>query len=165
MKTIKQIADELNTSKTSIRRKMTNDFKSKYTETVGNRIFITQAGEIELKNLYNTLLQSEQTATERNAPIATIGTQCNGTTTPNCTKSEQNAPTAMEQNTYIHVLENELKIKNCQIESMQQNINDLTSALVSSQKSLEHSQALHAGTIQQQLTENTDQPQGEKKSF
>jgi len=56
--------------------------------------------------------------------------------------------------TVIETLKKELNIKNKQIESMQKNINDLTSALIESQQNIKNTQALHAGTIKQNLIEN-----------
>lgn len=45
MKTIKQIADDLGVSKTAIRKRLTPEFKEKYTETANGMIVVSQEGE------------------------------------------------------------------------------------------------------------------------
>lgn len=167
MKTIKQLADELHTSKTSIRRKMTTEFKERYTKTVGNKIYINAQGEQLLKDSYNIDLLWEQNATEQNAPsaikCATSGLGSSIHTETTTTENANMEHNKTERNAYINTLERELDIKNSQIDSLQQSVYELTTALVSAQKALEHSQSLHAGTIHQQITAAEEEPQ--KKSF
>jgi len=52
----------------------------------------------------------------------------------------------------IDMLRKELEIKNKQIEDLNARLAEISSALVMAQKTAQAAQALHAGTIQQQLT-------------
>lgn len=44
-KTIKQLAEEIGVSKTAIRKKMTDEVKTKFSETIGNTVYISKEGE------------------------------------------------------------------------------------------------------------------------
>ncbi len=50
--TIKQIADELNVSKTAIRKHMDESFRNTYTKKKGNKILITDGGIKKLKSQF-----------------------------------------------------------------------------------------------------------------
>ncbi|WP_268912176.1 HTH domain-containing protein [Lentilactobacillus sp. SPB1-3] len=50
--TIKEIADQLNVSKTAIRKHMDDSFRDTYTEKDGNKILITDEGVDELKQQF-----------------------------------------------------------------------------------------------------------------
>ena len=69
----------------------------------------------------------------------------------------------------IAMLQRELEIKNGQIEALQRQNEQLTSALENTTSSLQAAQALHAGTMQQQLLtpggedESKDIPTGQEK--
>jgi len=65
MKTIKQVADELGTSKTAIRRRLTDDFKKKHTEIINGVIFIKPEGE---KMIVETVPERSGTV-ERCVPV------------------------------------------------------------------------------------------------
>lgn len=58
----------------------------------------------------------------------------------------------------ISMLQKELEIKNGQIEAQQQTITELTAALRSTTESLQAAQALHAGTIRQQISDGGADP-------
>lgn len=77
---------------------------------------------------------------------------------PSCETSET---------TLIAMLQSELEHKNQQLEVKDEQIRELnarlaevSSALVAAQQTAQAAQALHAGTIQQQLTSGTDQSEG-----
>ena len=77
---------------------------------------------------------------------------------PSCETSET---------TLISMLQSELEHKNQQLEAKDEQIRELnarlaevSSALVAAQQTAQAAQALHAGTIQQQLTSGTDQSEG-----
>lgn len=44
-KTIRQIADELGVSKTAVRKKITDEIRNQFAETIGNVIYISKQGE------------------------------------------------------------------------------------------------------------------------
>lgn len=62
----------------------------------------------------------------------------------------------------IDMLRKELEIKNKQIEDLNARLAEISSALVMAQKTAQAAQALHAGTIQQQLIEETADPAPEQ---
>lgn len=66
-------------------------------------------------------------------------------------EQNDNQPLNNENNQFIELLKAELQIKNEQIAAQQRQIEQLTTALQSTTESLKTAQALHAGTIQQQL--------------
>lgn len=51
-KTIKQIADEIGVSKTAVRKKMTTEVKTKFSETIGNTVYISEQGEKLIKSAF-----------------------------------------------------------------------------------------------------------------
>jgi len=52
MKTIKQIADEIGVSKTAVRKRLTPEVKTKFSETVSGVIFISVEGENLIKQAF-----------------------------------------------------------------------------------------------------------------
>ncbi len=69
----------------------------------------------------------------------------------------------MDFDTVIDMLRVELEAKNRQIEQQAQTITQLTEALAAAQQTAAAAQALHAGTIQQQLTAQADAVPEKKK--
>ena len=59
--------------------------------------------------------------------------------------------------TTIDTLQGQLAIKDKQIEALNARLSEVSSALVAAQQTAQAAQALHAGTIQQQLTSGEDQ--------
>jgi len=51
-KTIKQLAEEIGVSKTAIRKKMTDEVKTKFSETIGNTVYISKEGEDIIKSSF-----------------------------------------------------------------------------------------------------------------
>ena len=80
----------------------------------------------------------------------------------NTTSSNSNQSGSLE--VVIDVLKNELEAKNQQINALNDRIADLTKALTIAQETAQAAQALHAGTIQQQLEEGSSE-QKEKRGF
>lgn len=62
--------------------------------------------------------------------------------------------------TTIDTLQGQLAIKDKQIEDLNARLSESNAALVAAQQTAQAAQALHAGTIQQQLTSGTDQSEG-----
>lgn len=62
----------------------------------------------------------------------------------------------------IEMLRKELEVKNKQIEDLNARLAEISSALVMAQQTAQAAQALHAGTIQQQLIEETADPAPEQ---
>ena len=149
MKTMKQIADELGMDKQRVYRYIKrNNIAEAYQE--GGVMFYDEAAEMLIKSNLSKNVTSDEA---------------------NQSASESLQSTISE--TLVDLLKLELEAKNRQISEQQQTIDSLTSAINSFTSivatkdnqileltaSLNAAQALHAGTIQRQLTEN--KPPGE----
>lgn len=141
MKTIKELADELGVSKTAVRKHMTEDFRAAHTANLpGNIIGIDDAG---CKLLAESLRK----------PLQTTGNQF-----PETPETTGNQPAAASDHPLYAILQSELDAKNRQIDHLMDQLKtketevlNLTEALRDAQSSLKAAQALHAGTMQQQL--------------
>ena len=126
-KTIKQLADELGVSKTAIRKYMTEDFRAAHTAIIaGNIIEISDDG----CELIAVSLRKPQKSTENNV---------------------SEAQETQDLRSEIAFLREQLTAKDEQLAAKDRQIETLTSALENTTASLKTAQALHAGTIQQQL--------------
>jgi len=128
MKTIKQLADELGVSKDKVKYQIRKlpDLPGEFTYFKNKVTYLTPKGvEVITYNILGNLPSSKiELASEL----------------PSSELKDENLSKV------IVLLEKELEIKNKQIE-------DLSTALVASQKAAATAQALHAGTMQKQLQE------------
>lgn len=124
MKTTKQIADELGVSKQKVYRYI-KAHNIKEARQENGVMYYDDADEYLIKQGFEAIGNTQQKA-HRN------------------TSNE-----ALE--TLVEVLRSELATKNNQIAALQQQNEQLTNALQATTESLKASQALHAGTMQQQL--------------
>ena len=140
MKTIRQIADEIGVSKTAVNKQIANLGLRSGLRKNGNQFAIDEHQEALIKEAFSEKSQTEienQTQTE-NHEVSDLVCVLQAT---------------------IDTLQGQLEVKDRQIEK-------LTEALVAAQQTAAAAQALHAGTIQQQLiTEETgaDQQEPEQK--
>ena len=141
MKTIKQIADEIGVSKQTVYKR----YKGKlytvcapYAHTEQGVLYIEEQGETLIKQDF---LQKE----------CSIGAVLEQT---------ENAGVVAVLQTTIDTLQGQLAIKDKQIEELNARLAEVSSALVEAQQTAQAAQALHAGTIKQQLTSGTDQSEG-----
>lgn len=138
-KTIKQIADEIGVSKTAVRNQIANLGLRSSLRKNGNQFAIDENEETLILQAF-----SEKTQT-KNANQSQ--------TKPQTANHEVSDLVSVLQST-IDTLQGQLEIKDKQIE-------DLSEALKSAQQTAAAAQALHAGTMQQQLLERDTT--GEKK--
>ena len=124
--TIKELAEKLCVSKTAIRKRLDDDFRQKYIETSADGIIMISP---EGCNLIAETFRK---------PAETYANQFPETT--------ENTVS-----TLIEMLQTELKVKNQQIEELNARLAESNAALVAAQQTAQAAQALHAGTIQQQL--------------
>ncbi len=137
-KTIKQLADELGVSKTAIRKRFTPEFRENYIETTENGvILITENG---CKQIAETL-------------------QSNANSIP---QTDENRDST-SNNEIIFFLQKQLEEKDRQLKEKDKQIESLTTALLNEQQSAQQAHALHAGTIQHQLTGGAEQEEPEPK--
>ena len=144
MKTIRQIADEIGVSKTAVNKQIANLGLRSGLRKNGNQFAIDEHQEALIKEAF-----SEKSQTE----IA------NQTQTKTQTENHEVSDLVCVLQATIDTLQGQLEVKDRQIEK-------LTEALVAAQQTAAAAQALHAGTIQQQLLTGeagADQPEPEQK--
>ena len=132
MKTIRQIADEIGVSKTAVSKQIENLGLRSSLRKNGNQFAIDEHQEALIKQAFFEKTQTEienQTQTE-NREVGDL--------------------VCVLQDT-IDTLQGQLEVKDRQIEQQIQTITRLTDALAAAQQTAAAAQALHAGTIQQQL--------------
>lgn len=166
--TIKQLASELGVSKPTVRSVIAElGFQGKLRK-VGNRYMLSdmQISEIKLKmsNRSESEVQPKSEKTEKSESEVQL-------------KSESEVQPKTENNIFmeqllilnkqlavkdeqITMLQDQFAVKDRQINLLQEQISQLTAAMENLTASLNAEQALHAGTIQKQLTEHSvmDQP-------
>ena len=140
MKTIKQIADEIGVSKTAVRKKIGNLGLQSSLRKNGNQFAIDEEQE--------SLIKSEFLQNETQTKIANQV----------CEKLES----LQLVSDLVSTLKEQLQEKDKQIQQQQQSIKELTAALENTTNSLKAAQALHAGTMQQQLLVSSAEEDGKK---
>ena len=137
-KSIKQLADEFGVTKTAIRKRFTDDFREKHIHTTDKNILIIDDEGCKLI--------AETLQTTANQIPQTKGNQAE--------TSENSANLLLETlQTTITMLQEQLSAKDNLIVAQQEQINILTESLHDTVTALTSAQALHAGTIQERLTE------------
>lgn len=129
MKTIRQIADEVGVSKTAVNKQIANLGLRSSLRKNGNQFAIDEEQEALIK-----LAFSEKSQTE----------VANQTQTKSQTANREVGDLVCVLQATIDTLQGQLQVKDKQIEQ-------LTEALVAAQQTVAAAQALHAGTMQQQL--------------
>ncbi len=149
-KTIKQIADEIGVSKQAVYKR----YKGKlytvcapYAHTEQGVLYIEEQGETLIKQDF---LQKECSI---GAHTYAHTERSNGAVL----EQSENAGVVAVLQTTIDTLQGQLAIKDKQIEELNARLAEVSSALVAAQQTAQAAQALHAGTIQQQLTSGEDQ--------
>ena len=150
MKTIRQIADEIGVSKQAVYKR----FKGKLHTVCAPYAHIEEQGETLIKQDF---LQDNCS---------------NGAHTDMHTERSIGAPLEYTENdkiitvlkATIDTLQGQLAVKDKQIEELNARLAESSAALVSAQQTVQAAQALHAGTIQQQITEGNEQEYHATKS-
>ena len=146
MKTIRQIAEEIGVSKTAVSKQIANLGLRSGLRKNGNQFAIEERQETVIKQAF---LEKSQTEIE------------NQTQTKSQTENHEVSDLVCVLQATIDTLQGQLEVKDRQIEK-------LTEALIAAQQTAAAAQALHAGTIQQQLVTGDaradQQEQGSKLS-
>ena len=149
-KTIKQIADEIGVSKQTVYKR----YKGKlytvcapYAHTEQGVLYIEEQGETLIKQDF---LQKQCSI---GAHTYAHTERSNGAVL----EQSENAGVVAVLQTTIDTLQGQLAIKDKQIEELNARLAEVSSALVAAQQTAQAAQALHAGTIQQQLTSGEEQ--------
>ena len=136
MKTIRQIADEIGVSKTAVNKQIANLGLRSGLRKNGNQFAIDEHQEALIKQ---ALSDKSQTEIENQSQTKTQ------------TENHEVGDLVCVLQATIDTLQGQLEVKDRQIEQQAQTITRLTDALAAAQQTAVAAQALHAGTIQQQL--------------
>ena len=150
MKTIRQIADEIGVSKTAVSKQIANLGLRSGLRKNGNQFAIDEHQEALIKQAFS---EKSQTEIENQSQTKTQ------------TENHEVGDLVCVLQATIDTLQGQLEVKDRQIEQQAQTMTRLTDALAAAQQTAAAAQALHAGTIQQQLLTGeagADQPEPEK---
>ena len=136
MKTIRQIADEIGVSKTAVNKQIANLGLRSGLRKNGNQFAIDEHQEALIKQAFS---EKSQTEIENQSQTKTQ------------TENHEVGDLVCVLQATIDSLQGQLEVKDRQIEQQAQTITRLTDALAAAQQTAVAAQALHAGTIQQQL--------------
>ena len=143
-KTIKEIADELGVSKTAVSKQIANLGLRSSLRKNGNQFAIENQQEKLIKMAFQKKRQQE-------------------ITTENSVSDEQSQTANHEVcdlvgvlQTTVDTLQAQLAVKDVQIRELNARLAECSTALLAAQETARAAQALHAGTIQQQLSDGED---------
>lgn len=152
MKTIRQIADEIGVSKQAVYKR----YKGKL-HTVCAPYAHTEQGVLYLSEQAETLIKQDFLKDDRSNGVHTE--RSNGAVPE---QSQEAGVVAVLQAT-IDMLQGQLAVKDRQIEELNARLAEVSSALLAAQQTAATAQALHAGTIKQQLSDGSGADQEERK--
>jgi IS30 family transposase len=153
MKTIKQIADELNVDKQQVYRYIR---KNRISEAhhEAQVMWFDDAAEIIINKHFST-----------SNHISDVLHKPHQTTSPDAVSANLFPQVSGEVSALIAMLQKELDIKNEQIKDLNLRLAESNAALVAAQQTTQTEQALHAGTIRKQLVDGrADQPAADTPS-
>lgn len=136
MKTIRQIADEIGVSKTAVSKQIANLGLRSGLRKNGNQFAIDEHQETLIKQAFS---EKSQTEIENQSQTKTQ------------TENHEVGDLVCVLQATIDTLQGQLEVKDRQIEQQAQTITRLTDALAAAQQTAAAAQALHAGTMKQQL--------------
>ena len=142
-KTIKEIADELGVSKTAVSKQIANLGLRSGLRKNGNQFAIDENQEALIKQAF---FEKSQTEIENQSQTETQ------------TENREVSDLVGVLQATIDTLQGQLEVKDRQIER-------LLEALTAAQQTAAAAQALHAGTIQQQITDGNEQKYRNTKSL
>ena len=167
--TIKQLANELGVSKPTIRNAVSELGLQGKLCKIGNRYMLSddQIMKIKLqiseksKNEVSPKSEKTEKSESEVSPKSEKTEKSESEVSPKSKKTEKSENDIWREQLavkdgQIKLLQEQLIVKDCQINLLQEQISQLTSAMESMATALTASQALHAGTIQKQLTDHSE---------
>ena len=156
MKTLRQIADEIGVSKQAVYKRYKGKLHTvcaPYAHTEQGILYLSEQGERLIKQdfLKNNCSDGAHTDTHTERSIEAVLEQ-----------PQKGRVVAVLQDT-IEALQGQLTVKDRQIEELNARLAEISSALLAAQQTAAAAQALHAGTIKQQLSDGSDADQEERK--
>ena len=151
MKTIRQIADEIGVSKTAVNKQIANLGLRSGLRKNGNQFAIDEHQEALIKQAFS---EKSQTEIENQSQTKTQ------------TENHEVGDLVCVLQATIDTLQGQLSVKDQQIEELNARLAEVSSALLAAQQTAVAAQALHAGTMKQQLLSGesgADQQEPEQK--
>ena len=155
-KTIKEIADELGVSKTAVSKQIANLGLRSSLRKNGNQFAIENQQEKLIKMAFQKKRQQEIT-TENSVSDEQSQTKSQ-TANANQSQTENHEVCDLVGvlQTTVDTLQEQLSVKDQQIRELNARLAECSTALLAAQETARAAQALHAGTIQQQLSDGED---------
>ena len=169
--TIKQLANELGVCKQTVNNAILQLNLQDTLHKVGNKYLLSETQILQIKSQIKTPKTSKSTKSTNENEDNEEKTQETtaffekSTKTPKTSKStyEKEKTTISFLELQNEILREQLVIKDNQIRLLQEQIGQLTNAMENLTTALNAEQALHAGTIQKQLTEHSVMEQPKQK--
>lgn len=151
-KTIKEIADELGVSKTAVSKQIANLGLRSSLRKNGNQFAIENQQEKLIKMAFRKNKQREI------AGENLVSDEQSQTTNANQSQTENHevCDLVCVLQTTVDTLQAQLAVKDEQIRELNARLAECSTALLAAQETARAAQALHAGTIQQQLSDGED---------
>lgn len=155
-KTIKEIADELGVSKTAVSKQIANLGLRSSLRKNGNQFAIENQQEKLIKMAFRKNRQQERvtenSVSDEQSQTKSQTTNANQSQTAN----HEVCDLVCVLQTTVDTLQAQLAVKDEQIRELNARLAECSTALLAAQETARAAQALHAGTIQQQLSEGDD---------
>ena len=151
-KTIRQIADEIGVSKTAVSKQIANLGLRSGLRKNGNQFAIENQQEKLIKMAFRKNKQREI------AGENLVSDEQSQTTNANQSQTENHevCDLVCVLQTTVDTLQEQLSVKDQQIRELNARLAECSTALLAAQETARAAQALHAGTIQQQLSDGED---------
>lgn len=151
-KTIKEIADELGVSKTAVSKQIANLGLRSSLRKNGNQFAIENQQEKLIKMAFQKKRQQEIVTENSVSDEQSQTTNANQSQTAN----HEVCDLVCVLQTTVDTLQEQLSVKDQQIRELNARLAECSTALLAAQETARAAQALHAGTIQQQLSDGED---------
>ena len=151
-KTIKEIADELGVSKTAVSKQIANLGLRSSLRKNGNQFAIENQQEKLIKMAFQKKRQQEIVTENSVSDEQSQTTNANQSQTAN----HEVCDLVGVLQTTVDTLQAQLAVKDEQIRELNARLAECSTALLAAQETARAAQALHAGTIQQQLSDGED---------
>lgn len=151
-KTIKEIADELGVSKTAVSKQIANLGLRSSLRKNGNQFAIENQQEKLIKMAFQKKRQQEIVTENSVSDEQSQTTNANQSQTAN----HEVCDLVGVLQTTVDTLQAQLAVKDVQIRELNARLAECSTALLAAQETARAAQALHAGTIQQQLSDGED---------
>lgn len=159
-KTIKEIADELGVSKTAVSKQIANLGLRSSLRKNGNQFAIENQQEKLIKMAFQKKRQqeivTENSVSDEQSQTKSQTTNANQSQTANYEVCDL----VCVLQTTVDTLQEQLSVKDQQIRELNARLAECSTALLAAQETARAAQALHAGTIQQQLSDGEDHAAG-----